>query len=77
MRTKQTHWTGAFGVTEVSLAPTARRAMLFDVTNCPHCGVHHASLDAEMTDDRIIVRCPATGGRPLVLIAKLFLVRLT
>lgn len=74
MKTQQTKHTGAFGATEVALTPSAKRSLTFDVRNCPHCGAHHASLDGEVIDTgRIIVRCPALGGKPLVLILKLFL----
>lgn len=74
MKTAQTKYTGAFGATKAELTPSAKRALEFDVTNCPHCGVHHASLDAEIQENgRIIVRCPPTGGRPIEIIMKLFL----
>lgn len=73
MKTNQTKYTGAFGATEVGLTPDAKRSFTFDVKNCPHCGVHHASLDAEIRDDRIVVRCPALGGKPIEIIMKLFL----
>jgi hypothetical protein len=72
MKTKQTRATGAFGATEVSLAPPARRGLLFDVKNCPHCGTHHASLDADVEGDRITIRCPVLRA-PMTLTAKLFL----
>jgi hypothetical protein len=74
MKTAQTKYTGAFGATEVGLTPVAKRALEFDIKNCPHCGVHHASLNAEVTaPDRVTVRCPALGGAPIVIIIKLFL----
>jgi hypothetical protein len=74
MITAQTKYTGAFGATVVGLTPVARRRLEFDVKNCPHCGVHHASLDAEEAENgRLIVRCPATGGRRIEVIMKLFL----
>lgn len=74
MRTHQTQYTGAFGVTEVSLTPNARRIITFDMKNCPHCGNHHASMDVEIeTNDRAIIRCPALGGAKVEVIIKLFL----
>jgi transcription elongation factor Elf1 len=57
--------TGAFGATKVTITPQAKRALTFDVVNCPHCGVHHASLDAVERKNRIAVLCPALGGRPI------------
>ncbi len=69
----QPKYTGAFGVTEIGLSPAAVRSLEFDVRNCPHCGVHHASLDAEiLANGRAIVWCPALGAR-LEVILKLFL----
>lgn len=75
MKTAQTKYTGAFGATEVSFTPAMERRLEFDVKNCPHCGVHHASLDGEVLGgtDRVIVRCPALGGARIELIIKLFL----
>jgi hypothetical protein len=75
MRTQPTQERGAFGMTEVALTPQAARALLFDVTNCPHCGRHHASMEAEVdrAQQRITVRCPALGGAPLTMTVKLFL----
>jgi hypothetical protein len=82
MKTDQTKYTGAFGVTEISLTPQSKRSLTFDVRNCPHCGVHHASLDAEvsqvdpcgvMRSDQLIVRCPALGGAPIYLTTSLSL----
>lgn len=74
MKTVQTLYTGAFGATEVAFTPALKRRLEFDVTNCPHCGVHHASLDGEVQPNgRVIVRCPALGGKPIELIIKLFL----
>jgi len=76
VKTHQTKERGAFGATEISFTPQTRRGLCFDVRNCPHCGVHHASLDAEVTEDRVTLRCPALGGAPLTLTIKLFLHRL-
>lgn len=74
MKTMQTKYTGAFGATVVGLTPKAKRSLEFDVQNCPHCGVHHASLDGVALDNgRIMIRCPALGGAPMELIMKLFL----
>jgi hypothetical protein len=75
MKTSQTKYTGAYGATVVALTPVLRRQLEFDVTNCPHCGVHHASLDGELntTTGRVLIRCPATGGRPIEVIIRLFL----
>jgi hypothetical protein len=74
IKTTQKKYTGAFGATEVAFTPKAQRKLEFDVRNCPHCGVHHASLDGELrADGRVIVRCPALGGKPIELIVKLFL----
>lgn len=74
MKTSQTRMTGAFGATEISLTPQAKRSLTFDVRNCPHCGVHHASLEAEVIPTgRIVLRCPSLGGAPLVMTVKLFL----
>jgi hypothetical protein len=74
MKTAQTKYTGAFGATEVAFTPQAKRQLEFDVKNCPHCGVHHASLDGEaQKNGRVIVRCPSLGGKPIELIIKLFL----
>lgn len=74
MKTAQTKYTGAFGATVVEFTPAAKRRLEFDVTNCPHCGVHHASVDGEVrADGRVIVRCPALGGKPIEIIVKLFL----
>jgi hypothetical protein len=74
MKTIQKQYSGAFGATEVDLTPGVKRALEFDIRNCPHCGVHHASLDGELRGDgRVIVRCPATGGRQLEIIIKMFL----
>ena len=77
MKTTQTKITGAFGATEIGLTPEAKRSLTFDVRNCPHCGGHHASVDSELVPpNKIVLRCPSTGGRPLVLTAKLFIHRL-
>jgi hypothetical protein len=74
MKTAQTKYTGAFGATEVSFTPEAKRRLEFDVKNCPHCGVHHASLDGEVLENgRVLLRCPALGGTRIELIVKLFL----
>lgn len=74
MKTAQTKYTGAFGATIVAFTPSAKRQLEFDVTNCPHCGVHHVSLDGEVRENgRVWVRCPALGGKPIELIIKLFL----
>lgn len=74
MKTSQTKYTGAYGATEVSLTPYAKRSLEFDVRNCPHCGLHHASLDGVVQENgRIIVRCAPLGGKPIEIIMKLFL----
>lgn len=74
MKTAQAKYTGAFGATEVSFTPDLKRRLEFDVKNCPHCGVHHASLDGEVQENgRVLLRCPALGGAHIVLIVKLFL----
>lgn len=75
MRTRQTRERGAFGETEIALTPQSARGLLFDITNCPHCGSHHASVEAEVdrTKQLIIVRCPSAGGAPLTLTVKMFL----
>jgi hypothetical protein len=73
MRTSQTKHRGAFGATVVAFTPAVIRRLEFDVTNCPHCGVHHASLDGEVRGDRVTVRCSALGGKPIEVIIKLFL----
>jgi hypothetical protein len=59
--------TGAHGATKVMLTPQAKRMLTLDVTNCPHCGSHHASLDAVYADKVLAVRCPALGGKPLFI----------
>lgn len=74
MKTTQTKYTGAFGATVVAFTPDLKRRLEFDVKNCPHCGVHHASLDGEVRENgRVVVRCPALGGAPIEVIIKLFL----
>lgn len=74
MKTAQTKYTGAFGATVVQFTPAMKKRLEFDVLNCPHCGIHHASLDGEVrVDGRVIVRCPASGGRPIQVIIKFFL----
>lgn len=70
----QPKYSGAFGKTEIGLTPNAERSLELDVRNCPHCGLHHASLDAEILENgRVLVRCPALGGAHLEVIVKLFL----
>ena len=70
----QPKYSGAFGKTEIGLSPAATRAIEVDVRNCPHCGLHHASLDAEALDNgRLVARCPALGGARMEIIMKLFL----
>jgi hypothetical protein len=74
LKTTQTRYTGAFGATVVAFTPQAKRVLEFDITNCPHCGTHHASLDGVVQlNGRVLLRCPRTGGRPMELIIKLFL----
>jgi hypothetical protein len=63
---------GAFGRTEVSFDPQTRRSMTMDVKNCPHCGVHHASLPVIIQGDRLTVECPDLR-RSLHMTLKLFL----
>ena len=67
--------TGAYGPTEITLTPKARRDLEMDIKNCPHCGNHHASVPAFMDKDRatVYVRCPPTGGRKIEMTLKLFL----
>jgi hypothetical protein len=70
----QPKYSGAFGKTELGLTPQAARALTLDVKNCPHCGVHHASLSVEVLGNgRFLARCPALGGARLEVILKLFL----
>lgn len=65
---------GAYGLTEVAFTPQQRRAGFdVDVRNCLHCGVHHASLTAEIVGDRLIARCPSLGARPITVTFKLFI----
>ena len=75
MRTHQTKERGAFGVTEIVITPQAARELLFDIKNCPHCGRHHASVNAEVDREkqRVVVRCPSLGGAPLTMTVKMFL----
>lgn len=75
MRTRQTQLRGAFGASEVRLTPQSARRLDFDITNCPHCGGHHASVAAKIVEDRVTLECPSLR-RPLVLTAKLFLHKL-
>lgn len=72
MKSRYTRMTGAFGHTEVVLTPQAARVLTFDVKNCPHCGVHHASVECKVDGERISMVCP-TLLRPIVMTAKLFL----
>jgi transcription elongation factor Elf1 len=78
MKTQPTPARGAFGATQITLTPQSARALLFDITNCPHCGTHHASVSAEVDREqqRIVVRCPSLGGAPLTMTVKMFLHRL-
>ena len=75
MRTQRTKESGAHGMTEIVLTPQSARGLLFDITNCPHCGRHHASVEAEVdrASQRIIVRCSSLGGAPLTMTVKMFL----
>lgn len=66
--------TGAFGATDVRFTPQAQRQpFTVDVTNCLHCGGHHVSADARLMGDRLVVECPALGGRPITMTLRLFL----
>lgn len=75
-RPKPPRPSGAFGLTEVTLTPRQRQAIEMDLRNCPHCGVHHASLDGRvgygLASDRVVLECPSTR-RLVVLTLKLFI----
>lgn len=61
---------GASGKTEIQFTPQVRRALLVDITNCPHCGNGHASAPVEEAgafETSPKVGCPSTGGRPIYL----------
>lgn len=59
-------WTGAFGKTEITLAPSTRRSLSLDIKNCPHCGVGHASMTGHVNGDLVTVFCTALA-RPITV----------